>query len=95
MLGLDGSKLTIEAYVVNAVGSTVVDLHGFAPLSEIHAVSQMRATMQRGGQIEPVAVNGDLTILIGPLPEGVVPAQQPAAAPGADQAPAAPSATGT
>jgi hypothetical protein len=93
VMGLDGSKLHVEAYEVNAVGSTIVDLHGFAPLSEIHAVSQMRATLTRGAEVEPVAVNGDLTILIAPLPEGVGPA------PAADQAPpaeaAAPGTTGT
>ncbi|HEX6240515.1 MAG TPA: hypothetical protein VFZ61_06460, partial [Polyangiales bacterium] len=92
-LGLDGTKLQIEAYEVNAVGSTLVDLHGFAPLSEIHAVSQLRATLQRGAQVEPVAVNGDLTILIAPLPEGAGPA--PASQEAAPAAAAAPGTTGT
>lgn len=96
-LGLDGSKLLIEAYEVNAVGSTVVDLHSFAPLSEVHAISQMRATLQRGGQVEPVAVNGDLTILIAPLPEGVgaVPPQDAPSPPADAAVPAAPAAPGT
>lgn len=93
VLGLDGSKLQVEAYEVNAVGSTLVDLHGFAPLSEIHAVSQMRATLQRGTEVEPVAVNGDLTILIAPLPEGAVPAPVSEEAPPA--AAAAPGTSGT
>jgi hypothetical protein len=57
----------------------------------------MRATVMRGGRAEPIAVSGDLTILIAPLPEGAVPAQ---GAPGPDAPPAAaadagPAATGT
>jgi hypothetical protein len=72
-MGMDGTTMHIEAYEVNAVGTTVVDLHGFAPLSELHAVSQMRATVHRGTAVEPVAVNGDLKILIAPLPKDIAP----------------------
>jgi hypothetical protein len=97
VLGLDGSRLMVEAYEVNAVGTTLVDLHAFAPMAEVHAVSQMRATVQRGGRSEPIGISGDLTILIAPLPEGVGAAPSapaPDAAPAAADAGPAPS-TGT
>ena len=97
VLGIDGSRLQVEAYEVSAVGTTLVDLHAFAPMAEVHGISQMRATVTRGGRAEPIAVSGDLTILIAPLPEGVGAAP---AAPGPDAPPAAaadagPAATGT
>jgi hypothetical protein len=89
-LGLDGSMFHLEAYEVSAVGSAVVDLHGLAPLSELHALSQLRATISRAGQVEPVAMNGDLTIQIAPLPSSVqVQAPVDSAAPDASDAPAA------
>ena len=40
-------------------------------MSELHALSQLRATITRAGQVEPVAMNGDLTIQIAPLPSSV------------------------
>jgi hypothetical protein len=88
---LDGTVVQLESYEMNAVGTTVVDLHGFAPLSEVRAQSQLRATMRRGGLAEPVALNGELNILIAPLPDAAKPQDDaPAPAPDASAAPAAP-----
>jgi hypothetical protein len=69
------TTLEIEAYEVSAVGTTLVDLHGFAPLSEIHGLSQMRGTIRRGSQVEPVAINGDLVLQVAPLPSNLSAAQ--------------------
>lgn len=74
-LSSDGTTLELEAYEVSAVGSTIVNLAGFAPLSEVRGVSQMRGTLRRGAAIEPFAIDGDVIIQIAPLPEGVKAAQ--------------------
>lgn len=90
-IGMDGTTFQLESYEVSGVGSTVVDLHGLAPLSELRAQSQLRATLRRAGQVEPVAMSGDVTIQIAPLPDGV--GKAPADAPPAAQEPAQPAPT--
>lgn len=88
---LDGTVMSLESYEMNAVGTTVVDLHGFAPLSEVRAQSQLRATVKRGGLAEPVALNGEVNILIAPLPDNIrTQADVPADAPAQVEPPAAP-----
>jgi hypothetical protein len=91
-LGLDDSTFHLEAYEVSAVGSAIVDLHGLAPVSEMHALSQLRATVTRAGQVEPVAMSGDLTLQIIPLPSSMqVQAPAEAPPPASEAAPAQPS----
>jgi hypothetical protein len=88
--GIDGSVIKLQAYEMTAVGNSVVDLHGFAPMSELHATSEMRASLHRGALVEPIAMSGDLTIVIAPLPEGALKAQQEAAPPPPAADPVAP-----
>jgi hypothetical protein len=83
-LGAHG-KIAVEAYEVSVVGSTLVDLRHFAPIGEMHGISQMRATVQHGSATETVNVNSDLMIDLDPLPNA--PAQ------GAAQNPATPAPT--
>jgi hypothetical protein len=79
-MGLDDTTLNIESYELSAVGTLVMELHHLAPLSELRVLSQMRATLQRAGKLEPVAMSGEGAILIAPVPAGV------GAAPGAEPA---------
>jgi hypothetical protein len=67
-LGEHGAVFKLEAYEGSAVGTVLVDLHGFVPLTDVHGQSQMRATVQRGDQSEPMSVSGDVSIQIAPLP---------------------------
>ena len=84
-IGLDGTTFDLESYEMSAVGSVIVDLHGLAPLAEMHALSQMRATMRRAGEAAPVAMSGDGTILIAPLPAGIGEAPVPESVPPKDE----------
>ena len=74
-----GDKLIVEAYEVSAVGVTLVDLREFAPLGELHGLSQIRGTYTTATASTPFLVNSDLMVQLAPLPaEAAVPA--PAAA---------------
>jgi hypothetical protein len=84
-IALDDTTFALESYEMNAVGSTVMELHRLAPLSEVRAVSQMRAAVHRAGAVEPVAISGEATILIAPLPAGVGEAPLPESAPAGEQ----------
>lgn len=83
-IGLDDTTFVLESYEMNAVGTTVTELHRLAPLSEIRAVSQMRAAVHRAGAVEPVAMSGEATISIVPLPAGMGQTPPPASAPAGD-----------
>lgn len=75
-----GLTLGLEAYEVSAVGSTLVDLKSFAPLGEIHGLSQMLGTLRRGTESEPFSLNSDLMVQVVPLP-AAAPVQQESPAP--------------
>jgi hypothetical protein len=69
MLSKDGAdKLSLEAYQVSSVGSSVVNLEDITPHSELRGNSEMRAVLHRGGQAPvAVAVGGELLVNVEPV----------------------------
>jgi hypothetical protein len=78
-LGEDGTTFQLEQYEGSAVGTSLVDIHSLVPLTDVSGQTQMRASVQHAGQSEPLAMGGDISIQITPLP--AAPAATPAAAP--------------
>ena len=67
-LGDSGNTLNVESYEVSAVGTTLVDLHSFAPTGEVRGLSQMLATLHHGTADEQFSLNSDLLVQLTPLP---------------------------
>jgi hypothetical protein len=85
----EGVTLTVEAYEVSAVGTTLVDLRNFAPYGEMHGLSQMRARVSKGAEAEDISLDSDLMVTLAPLPaEAPTQAAAPAPAPAPTPAPA-------